>query len=166
MLINPAIRCIVNSCYLSVYSCGTCGFGGKGHQAVKCWHQVENILSLSAMTRVVKELKNLLSVWWSHSDASFLCLFFKLDLRFVIDDLSIGKDFIKIVIFTVNKNAKRMFEIISNNLLRYLWDWNKLLYRMWWPWSGTAQAAWQQLSGNNMAAWLKVGDSRIIKNGP
>lgn len=52
--------CLETPRYLSGYGGGACEFAGKDHQAVKLWHQVQNILSPSALSRAITELEHLL----------------------------------------------------------------------------------------------------------
>lgn len=56
MLVNFAIRCIVNSRYLSVYSSWV--RVAKTSRLSSAWHQVGDILSCGAMTRALNELEN------------------------------------------------------------------------------------------------------------
>lgn len=139
MLINSAIKCIVNSCYLSVYGWGTREFG-KDHQAVKCWHQVENILSLSDSCSSRAEECLVKSPWCIFSCSQyqwkvwtrlliqvngkvcpnfwlvlFTYLFAIKDLRLLTDELVFS--FIKKNILAVHNIAERLSRIICNSLL-------------------------------------------------
>lgn len=98
MLVNSAIRCIVIVVIPAIYQFIAPEFGGKDYQAVKCWHQVQNILSRSAMTHSfrIQQVSGKVTMMCFHTylQTSFV--------SFVIKDLCILPDGL-VLSFIVNE---------------------------------------------------------------